>query len=178
MPRTIDESRDTLLQDFVTWCAKHITGDEKGEAQIFLDHLFRAFGQKGSLDVGGTAEMRIRKASEDGNGTSFADYVWKPVVLMEMKRRGADPSKHYGPALACWVRRGPARPQYVVLRNSDEFWVDDSNNRLDPRKDKVNPAELGTRWGPLAFLFPTNEAPNVGNHREAVMREAADNLAA
>jgi hypothetical protein len=30
-------SREKLLE-FTAWCAKHITGDEKGEAQIFLDH--------------------------------------------------------------------------------------------------------------------------------------------
>src|SRR5881396_1092512 len=81
--------REQLLSDFVDWAKQHVTGDEKGQAQIFLDRLFRAFGQRGSLDVGGTAEMRIRKASEDGGGTSFADYVWKPVVLIEMKKRGA-----------------------------------------------------------------------------------------
>lgn len=28
-------------------------GDEKGEAQVFLDHLFRAFAQPGAMDVGG-----------------------------------------------------------------------------------------------------------------------------
>ena len=33
------------LQGFVQWCAAHITGDEKGQAQIFLDRLFQAFGQ-------------------------------------------------------------------------------------------------------------------------------------
>jgi hypothetical protein len=66
--------------------------DEKGQAQIFLDRLFIAFGHPGSLDVGGEPEFRIRKATEDGGGTSFADYVWKPVVLIEMKKRGRSPS--------------------------------------------------------------------------------------
>ena len=61
------------LSSFVSWCQKHITGDEKGQAQIFLDRLFQAFGLAGSLDVGGTAEFRIRKSNEDGGGTSFAD---------------------------------------------------------------------------------------------------------
>ena len=70
------ESRQAALKNFVEWCAKHITGDEKGEAQIFLDRLFQAFGRSGSLDVGGTPELRIKKAKEDGGGTSFADYVW------------------------------------------------------------------------------------------------------
>ena len=32
------------LAEFVRWCGQHITGDEKGQAQIFLDRLFQAFG--------------------------------------------------------------------------------------------------------------------------------------
>jgi hypothetical protein len=177
MQGTSGRSREGNLQDFVDWANAHIKGDEKGEAQIFLDHLFRAFGQKGSLDVGGTAEMRIRKASEDGGGTSFADYVWKPIVLIEMKRRGADLSKHYRQAFDYWVRLVPNRPQYVVLCNFDDFWVYDFNNQIDSPKDKVQLTELATRWGPLAFLFPTNEPPKFGNDREKVTREAADKLA-
>src|SRR4051812_13423093 len=85
-----DDFRRARLRAFVDWAAAHVTGDEKGQAQIFLDRLFQAFGQKGSLDVGGEPEMGIRKAKEDGGGTSFADYVWRPVVLIEMKRRGVD----------------------------------------------------------------------------------------
>ena len=61
-------SRDKLAE-FVAWSAKHITGDEKGQAQIFLDRLFQAFGQPACLDSGGTA---------------FADYGWNPVVLIEI----------------------------------------------------------------------------------------------
>jgi len=80
----------TKLSEFVVWCQKHITGDEKGQVQIFLDRLFQAFGQNGCLDVGGTTEFRIRKADEDGGGTAFADYVWKSIVLIEMKKRGTD----------------------------------------------------------------------------------------
>jgi hypothetical protein len=88
MRANLNQTREALLQQFLDWSAENITGDEKGQAQIFLDRLFQAFGQRGSLDVGGTAEMRIRKSTEDGGGTSFADYVWKPIVLIEMKKRG------------------------------------------------------------------------------------------
>ena len=56
-------------------------GRRKRAGQIFLDRLIQAYGHGGSLDAGGDAECRIRKASEDGGGTSFADYVCKPVVL-------------------------------------------------------------------------------------------------
>lgn len=62
-------------------------GDEKGQAQIFPDRLFQAFDQPGCLDVGGATEFRTRKANDDGGGTVFADYVWKPIVLVEMKNR-------------------------------------------------------------------------------------------
>lgn len=171
------EVRKAKLAEFAAWADQHITGDEKGQAQIFLDRLFIAFGRGGSLDVGGTAEMRIRKAKEDGGGTAFADYVWKPVVLIEMKKRGADLSRHYRQAFDYWTRLVPGRPQYVVLCNFDEFWIYDFNTQLDTPKDKLTLAELPDRWGPLAFLFPTNEKPRFDNDREAVTREAADYLA-
>jgi hypothetical protein len=157
------ESRQLALQTFVEWCGKHITGDEKGQAQIFLDRLFQAFGRSGSLEVGGTAEMRIKKAKEDGGGTSFADYVWKPVVLIEMKKRGTDLAKHYRQAFDYWTRLVPGRPQYVVLCNFDEFWVYDFNTQLDQPKDKLKLTDLPNRYGPLAFLFPTNEKPQYNN---------------
>jgi hypothetical protein len=66
----------TKLAEFVAWCQKHITGDEKGEAQIFLDRLFQAFGHGGIKDAGGSLEMRVSK--RDTGGTAFADCVWKP----------------------------------------------------------------------------------------------------
>jgi len=44
---TADTARTTRLKTFTDFCNTNITGDEKGEAQIFLDRLFQAFGQKG-----------------------------------------------------------------------------------------------------------------------------------
>ncbi|MCH8043445.1 MAG: hypothetical protein IID44_06965 [Planctomycetes bacterium] len=106
------------LESFVAWVADHITGDEKGEAQIFLDRLFQAFGQPGCLDVGGTPELRIRKSREDGGGIAFADYVWKPVVLIEMKRRGEDLSRHFRQAFDYWVRLAPVTSSCAISTNS------------------------------------------------------------
>ena len=42
-----DELKDALVE-FARF-ARSIRGDEKGEAQPFLDHFFRALGHKGSL---------------------------------------------------------------------------------------------------------------------------------
>lgn len=76
------------FEEFVAWVGGHIKGDEKGEAQIFLNYLFQAFGHKGLLEAGATCEERVKK--KDTGGTSFADLVWKPRVLVEMKKRGID----------------------------------------------------------------------------------------
>src|SRR3990172_12782685 len=98
--------RKTRLQEFVDWSAE-LKGNEKSEAQIFLDHLFRAFGQKGVQEVGATLEFPIRKAKEDGGGTSFADCVWKPLVLVEMKKRGTDLKRTHRQAFDYWTRLVP-----------------------------------------------------------------------
>jgi hypothetical protein len=117
--------RKERLEQFTAWVSRNVKGDEKGEAHIFLDHLFQAFGQSGCLEVGGTPEFRIRKAKEDGGGIAFADYVWKPIVLIEMKKRGEDLSRHFRQAFDYWVRLVPGRPRYVLLCNFDEFWIYD-----------------------------------------------------
>lgn len=73
------------LQAFKDWTAKHIKGDEKGEAQVFLDRLFQGFGWPGLKEAGATCELRVKNTT---GGTSFADLVWKPVVVIEMKKKG------------------------------------------------------------------------------------------
>ncbi len=147
------EERKQRLSEFVSWVDQHIKGDEKGEAQIFLDHLFAAFGRKGVKEAGAVLEYRVKKAS--CGGTAFADLVWKPVVLIEMKRRGENLAKHYRQAFDYWTRLVPGRPRYVALCNFDEFWVYDFETQMDFPVDTLSVLELPVRWGPLAFLFPT-----------------------
>jgi hypothetical protein len=162
------------LAAFVAWCGEHIRGDEKGEAQLFLDHLFRAFGHAGLKEAGATCEDRVKK---DGGGTAFADLVWKPVVLVEMKKRGTDLSRHYRQAFDYWTRLVPGRPRYVVLCNFDEFWIYDFETQMDAPVDTVALADLPQRWGPLAFLGAVPSVPTFGNNHEEVTRQAADLLA-
>ncbi len=161
------------LRQFVDWCGTHICGDEKGEAQIFLDHLFRAFGHAGVKEAGGTFEDRVKK---EDKSTAFADLVWKPVVLIEMKKRGTDLSKHYRQAFDYWTRLVPGRPRYVVLCNFDQFCVYDFETQMDSPVDTVALADLPGRYGPLAFLFPEDVKPVFGNDQEQVTRDAADLL--
>src|ERR1017187_9652720 len=140
------------LSAFVDYFKQCINGYERGEAHIFLDHLFKAFGQGGLLEAGGKAEFRIKKPAEEGGGTSYADCVWKPIVLIEMKQRGENLQKHLRQAKDYWWNSFPNRPRYVVLCNFDEFWVYDFETQPDVPKDIVPTVELPERWGPLAFL--------------------------
>ncbi len=175
MPR-LHEAREQQLAQFVQWVRAHIIGDEKGEAQIFLDRLFQAFDLKGVREAGATLEMRVKKA--DDGGTAFADLVFKPIALIEMKKRGVDLKRHYRQAFDYWVRLAPNRPKYVILCNFDEFWIYDFDSaQLDEPLDMVKLDDLPARWGPMAFLFPTRERPTFGNDHEEVTRKAADNLA-
>lgn len=167
--------RQKRLPDFIAWVGEYLTGDEKGEAQIFLERLFLAFGHKGLKEAGAALETRVKK--NDQGGTAFADLVWKPRVLIEMKKRGTDLKKVYRQAFDYWVYLVPDRPRYVVLCNFDEFWVYDFQTQLDSPLDVVALNELPDRWGALAFLYPTPERPVFRNDQQAVTRKAADHLA-
>ena len=80
------------ISEFVDY-AKKLKGDEKGEAQVFCDRLFRGFGHGGYAEAGATLEERIKKTS--GKGVNFADLIWKPRVLIEMKKGGEKLHLHY-----------------------------------------------------------------------------------
>ncbi len=81
--RPMDTHRSEQLAEFVAY-TKTLDGDEKGEAQVFIDRLFKAFSRRGYKEAGAKLEMRVKN---DRGGTAFADLVWKPRVLIEMKRR-------------------------------------------------------------------------------------------
>ncbi|WP_288369869.1 DNA methyltransferase [uncultured Marinobacter sp.] len=171
---TSPAEKTTKLQEFVDWVDRHIKGDEKGEAQVYLDRMFQAFGWPGLKEAGATCEERVKKTN---GGTSFADLVWKPVIVIEMKKRGEDLSKHYAQAFNYWTRLVPNRPRYAMLCNFDEFWVYDFETQLDTPVDKVRLQDLANHYGPLNFLFPGDNKPVFGNHQETVTRNAADQLA-
>lgn len=155
--------------------AKLLSGDEKGESQVFCDRLFQAFAHAGYKEAGASLEYRIKK--KDTKGTSFADLVWKPRLLIEMKKRGENLYIHYKQAFDYWIHAVPYRPRYVILCNFDEFWVYVFDKQIDQPVDIIPIEELSLRYAALNFLFPDNPEPIFGNDREAVSRDAADKIA-
>lgn len=165
------ETRRERLEEFVRFRRESLTGDEKGEAQVFLDRLFRALGHDGVFEAGATLEQRVQR--RDRGGTAFADLVWKPRVLIEMKREGQDLARHYRQAFEYWIDLVPDRPKFVVLCNFDEFWVYDLDQQLEEPVDRVALDDLPQRWEALAFLFPVEERPVFQNDLVEVTRESA-----
>ncbi|WP_276912369.1 DNA methyltransferase [Hyphomonas atlantica] len=169
MSKTVDD-----LKEFVKY-AGLLKGDEKGEAQVFCDRLFKAFGHAGYKEAGATLEERIKKASS--KGTSFADLVWKPRLLIEMKKGGSKLHLHYQQAFEYWLNAVPDRPRYVVLCNFDEFWIYDFDKQLNDPVDIIALVDLPTRYTALNFLFPEDRKPIFNNDREDVSRKTADRMA-
>jgi methylase of polypeptide subunit release factors len=160
------------LQTFVQFCQQHIKGDEKGESQTFLDRFFRAFGHEGVLEAGATFEERIKKGSKKGK-IGYADLVWKPRVLIEMKKRGTDLSKHYSQAFDYWQRAVPNRPRYVLLCNFDEFWIYDFDTQIDTPVDTISLEQLPQQASVFGFMEKRQQNPIFRNNQVEVTEKAA-----
>jgi hypothetical protein len=165
-------STPETISKFVQFCQQHLKGDEKGEAQVFLDRFFRAFGHEGAIEAGATYEERVKKGSKTGK-TGFADLVWKPRVLIEMKKRGEDLNKHYSQAFEYWTRLVPDRPRYVMLCNFDQFWIFDFDIQLDTPVDMISLVQLPERISAFAFMEFENRKPVFNNNQVEVTERAA-----
>jgi hypothetical protein len=161
------------VQQFVAY-ARTLKGDEKGEAQVFCDRLFKAFGHGGYKEAGATLEFRVKGA---GKSTKFADLLWRPRLLIEMKKRGEKLQRHYTQAFEYWLQLVPSRPKYVVLCNFDEFWIYDFDAQLNEPVDIVALADLPHRYTAFNFLLPVEKKPQFGNNLVDVTRAAADKVA-
>jgi SAM-dependent methyltransferase len=160
------------IPSFVAYCQLHIKGDEKGEAQTFLDRFFVALGHpEGYKGAGADCEFRIK--NEEKRSTNFADLVWKGKVLIEMKKKGEDLALHLQQAVQYWNRLRPHHGRYIILCNFDEFWIYDTDVSLYKPVDVVGLAELETRYMAFAFLFPIAQVPQFDKNREDVTRQAS-----
>lgn len=165
---------DTLskIQNFVTYARS--LQDEKGEAQVFCDRLFQAFGHEGYKEAGAILEKRVKVK---GKSTKFADLFWESRLILEMKKKGEKLEKHYDQAFEYWLESTPDRPKYVILCNFEEFWIYDFYSQLREPVDQVKLEELPDRYTALNFLFPDNPRPRFNNNQVDVTREAADKVA-
>ena len=183
------DERKNALTEFVRF-AQTLRGDEKSEAQPFLDHFFRALGHDGVIEAGATFEFRVAKkpgsaqlelikgsSTRAKGGKKFADLLWPDRVLIEMKSRGEKLERYYDQAFDYWSHIVPYRPPFVILCNFDEFWIYDFNTQLFDPVDRVALRELPENIASFNFLLPIWKKPIFGNNRVEVTRKAADEMA-
>jgi SAM-dependent methyltransferase len=168
-------ARSESLNQFVFFCRQHIRGYERSEAQVFLDRFFKAFGHNGALEAGATYETKVAKGSKN-NRTGFADLVWGKKVLIEMKKKGEDLSKHYEQAERYWVRLAPNRPKYTILCDFSSFWIFDFENQVDTPVDIIPLEQLPERSGAFTFMEFENQTPVFRNNQVAITDRTARKL--
>jgi len=93
--KIVDENK---LVEFIDYASKYLKGNEKSEAQIFLERLFQAFGHPGIAEVGAVLEDRLKINDK----IKFPDLLWPRKVLIEMKSRGENLQNHFGQAKTYW----------------------------------------------------------------------------
>ena len=167
------EEHQHRIKAFLDWF-KHCKGSEKGEGQIFFDRLFQAFGNTGVLGAGAVCEQPVKK--REGKGVSFVDLVWKPRVIIELKKRGTQLKKHYDQAFNYWITLVPNRPKYMVLCNFDEFWIYDLNSQLYDPVHKLKTLDIENNWRALKFLLHQYEAPDFDDHNVAITEQVAKTI--
>ena len=163
------------LEAFISWWQQNISGDEKGEAQIFLDRLVQAFGHPGALEVG-TYETRVRKKRNGRTTVAFADYFMQGSVLIEMKKRGENLAKHYDQLEEYW-KQLEVKPPYAILCNFDEIWIYAFPTQFYEPIDHIQIVELNQRQAALEFLVAgSTRKPVFNNNLVEVTKDAAISL--
>jgi len=162
------------LEEFVQYSKRYIRGDEKSEAQPFLNEFFRAFGYEGARQAGAEFEYRIDGGSSQGN-KGYADLVWKSRLLIEMKSRTENLHHHYRQVERYWMRLTP-KPRYAILSNFDEFWIYDFHNQVDTPVDVVRLDELPIRTNAFRFMVSETAEPIFLNNQVEATEQTAQRV--
>ncbi len=137
------------LHAFAQWVAG-CGGNEKQEAQTFVQKLLTAWGWEDATEAGVSFEHKIPKGGA-GGGMGYADALIPGKVLIEMKQRGEALGSHFPQLQRYWFNLAP-KPTYAILCNFDQFWVYDFNIQVDEPVEQLQTAQLPERWPGLAFL--------------------------
>ena len=159
------------IDKFVKY-ASTLDGDEKGEAQVFCDRLFQAFGHDGYKEAGATLEFRVKSKKK----TNFADLLWGERVLIEMKKKGSKLQSHRTQIFDYWWKLRPNQPKYSILCNFTEFIIYDFAIQDEPL-DRIRLDELPDRYTAFNFMLPKAASPIFDNNLEEATRETADLVA-
>ena len=163
-------SDQQALHAFAQWVAS-CSGNEKQEAQTFVQKLLTAWGWADATEAGVSFEHKIPKGGA-GGGMGYADALIPGKVLIEMKGRGERLAPNFPQLQRYWFNLAP-KPTYAILCNFDEFWVYDFNLQVDEPVEQLQTAQLPERWPGLAFLSKQPQTPLFGNNQVVVTEKQA-----
>lgn len=158
------------LHAFAQWVAG-CSGNEKQEAQTFVQRLLKAWGWEDATEAGVCFEQPIPGAGA-GGGQGFADALIPGKVLIEMKSRGELLALHYPQLWRYWSRLTP-KPTYAILCNFDQLWIYDFNKLNDEPVDQLETAQLPERWSALTFLGREPREPLFGGNQIEITEKQA-----
>jgi hypothetical protein len=159
------------VEKFVKY-ALTLDGDEKGEAQVFCDRFFQAFGYEGYKEAGAILEFRVKEKKS----TNFADLLWGDRIIIEMKKKGAQLQSHRTQIFDYWWKLRPNQPKYSILCNFNEFIIYDFSIQDEPL-DRININDLPDRYTAFNFMFAKEVTPIFNNNLEEVTRKSANMVA-
>jgi len=162
--------------------AQSLKGDEKQEAQTFLNHFFQVFGYDDVFTAGGLFEARIKPSDAS---TKYADCLFAPQghsgVLIEMKgRKEKFLDKHFDQVKNYWldmkpqevIGPGAQKPRYAILCNFDEFIIYDELSLVDRIKLK----DFEQRKAAFNFMYSDGKEPIFNCNVKDISKKAANKI--
>lgn len=162
--------------------AQSLKGDEKQEAQTFLNHFFQVFGYDDVFTAGGLFEARIKPSDAS---TKYADCLFAPQghsgVLIEMKgRKEKFLDKHFDQVKNYWldmkpqevIGPGAQKPRYAILCNFDEFIIYDELSLVDRIKLK----DFEQRKAAFNFMYSDGKDPVFNCNVKDISKKAANKI--
>ena len=162
--------------------AQSLKGDEKQEAQTFLNHFFQVFGYEDVFTAGGLFEARIKPSDAS---TKYADCLFAPQghsgVLIEMKgRKEKFLDKHFDQVKNYWldmkpqevIGPGAQKPRYAILCNFDEFIIYDELSLVDRIKLK----DFEQRKAAFNFMYSDGKDPVFNCNVKDISKKAANKI--
>ena len=171
----------TGAKEFIAFTQK-LKGDEKQEAQTFLNHFFQVFGYDDVFTAGGVFEARIKSSK---SSTNYADCIFSPQghsgVLIEMKgKKEKNLDKHFDQVKNYWldmrpqevIGPGAQKPRYAILCNFDEFIIYDELSLVDRIKIK----DFEQRKTAFNFMYRDEKLPVFNCNVKEISKSAANKI--
>ncbi|GMT48808.1 MAG: hypothetical protein IEMM0008_0347 [bacterium] len=163
----IDQFKENAKSFIKRW--KDYKGNERSEAQTYLNEFFQIFGLN-------RKDEEAEFEEHPGKSKKFMDLIWKDILLLEMKRPSEKKlDNHLPQARYYWEQIKHPRPKYIILCNFHEYHIYDTHEDLYQSRDMIPLIDLAKRLD--AFRFMIGKEPIFAEEQIDLTRKATGLLA-